>query len=760
MTLAVMLLAFCVVVIEWPLLSEGRIPDAQDAVIYFYPLSSLTGRLLSLGALPVWNIHQMSGMPLMGDPQGGWGSLTTMLSYMLLPLQGATLFTLVTQMLLGAVGTLLFLRSTGITVSGATLGAVAYGIGGTAFTAQSNLSGVGVRAWLPWLLFGADYAIRHSGRRRLVGWSVAAFAASQELSVWLGQGAYYAFLATAAYVAFLTLLGEPSEGRGMAARLRELLLHSAALSALSLLLSAWSLFPRLEFLFESNLRGGYGATEQQFVGGRQAGFWVSHLIAGGPYIGAVVAFLIAAALVPRPTRTQLYYVGMVALTYVASLKWMIDAAQDSPAMRRLFGLVPGLLSLHLHNPERINFLYLFFGAALAAVTLDRVLQVTGVRRLWILGTAIVLLLGLWAVSGPAWGAPRYNTFFLAFASILIVLGLTWSGRLPVRVASLTLVAVAAVELLYSGSVAAERSMSLGNPRAYYTHPTTQRTADLVESLRPRGRFFGYHPQVIASSDTGYRDIWGSRDARGLLLTTQATEYGLEDMQGYNPLHLAVYDRLLAVANGKQQHYRSAYVMPRALDSPLLDMLNARWVLAKGGVRLGSKYERVQYGSGPWLYENTHALPRVWVVHDALIHDDDEALRSIDRGEVDPRRMAVVSEPITGLRPRTSAEQVALEEHGQSRIVAKVTLSSPGLVVLGELDYPAWKVQVDGKPARSLRANGAIRAVQVPAGSHTIIWHYSSTPTTLGFVLSALTALALIAAFALWPRLTTRRRPTH
>ncbi|MDQ3930338.1 MAG: hypothetical protein M3328_14490, partial [Chloroflexota bacterium] len=120
----------------------------------------------------------MSGMALMGDPQASWGSIPTLLAYMFLPLNAATAATLVAQMALAALGTLLFLRSTGASYAASTLGALSYGIGGKIFASQGWLALIGRMAWLPWLFLGIDLASHRRGRLRLLGWVLFGFAAS------------------------------------------------------------------------------------------------------------------------------------------------------------------------------------------------------------------------------------------------------------------------------------------------------------------------------------------------------------------------------------------------------------------------------------------------------------------------------------------------------------------------------------------------------------------------------------------------------
>jgi hypothetical protein len=642
--------------------------------------------------------------------------------------------------------------------------AVAYALPAMGITpwinlAYGNLAYVGAAAWLPWLLLGADMAVRGRGRRVPAGWLVAGFAASQALSTWLGQGAYYCLAATAAYVVFLTLLGAPAAGRGFRARLGTLALHAAGLGACALALSAWSLFPRLEFLLVSNLRGGYGEGQQQLAGG--ASPWVFRLFFEWrvAYAGGVVVLLLLATALRRPTRERAFYLVMTGLAYAASTIHASEAAGSSPAARTAFGLVPGLLQLHTHQPERVLFVAIFFAAVLAGSGLDPLLRARGRSRLSLAAAGTVGLLTIWVFTQPP--VPGvYWLFALAAAVAALVVVLAWRGWMRPGVAGAALAVLACAEIAGSALSAFSgpnhRVLRLGDPVSEYAPLASPRHLRLLRASSGEARFFGYDARTVVI-ETGYRDLWEFPVTRELLVTTQATPLGLQDIQGYNPVHLTTYDRLLTVAGGRPQNYRSAYVLPAAADSPLLDMLGARHVLSTGPADLPSKYARVPGLERPVLYRNAAALPRAWIVHAARATDDTTALRLIDSGRVDPRATALLREPPPPLSRSVGPERLEIRTYEPDRIVAEARLSAPGLVVLGEMDYPAWRVRVDGAERPVLRANGALRAVRVEPGQHTIEWYYDSVPSRVGFVLSAAASVLLLGILVLWSRLRRNGR---
>jgi len=60
--------------------------------------------------------------------------------------------------------------------------------------------------------------------------------------------------------------------------------------------------------------------------------------------------------------------------------------------------------------------------------------------------------------------------------------------------------------------------------------------------------------------------------------------------------------------------------------------------------------------------------------------------------------------------------VTVKRYELQEVVIDVDTPGPGLVRLADQWYPDWKATVDGSPVEVLRADYALRAVPVPAGS--------------------------------------------
>ena len=73
-----------------------------------------------------------------------------------------------------------------------------------------------------------------------------------------------------------------------------------------------------------------------------------------------------------------------------------------------------------------------------------------------------------------------------------------------------------------------------------------------------------------------------------------------------------------------------------------------------------------------------------------------------------------------------------------------------MLFFSEIYYPAWKAYVDGKPAKFYRAFTSLRAVEVPAGTHTIVLRYESSAFAMGSMMTIITLmLVLVASVRLW-----------
>lgn len=91
-----------------------------------------------------------------------------------------------------------------------------------------------------------------------------------------------------------------------------------------------------------------------------------------------------------------------------------------------------------------------------------------------------------------------------------------------------------------------------------------------------------------------------------------------------------------------------------------------------------------------------------------------------------------------------ATQIELTEYRANSARIQAESPEPETVVMTDLFFPGWTVRIDGQPADGYRFEGMFRAVDVPAGQHTIEWSYHPASVRNGLWISGLSILTLLA----------------
>lgn len=698
------LIALVIVSAEWYTL-HGRTAIGLDAATFFYPMYSYLGERLRSGQIPAWNPYQYSGVPFAADPQSGWMYLPAMAVFAVLPLEIAARSYMLFHLLLAGFGAYALARVLGMRPPAGVVAALALSLNGFLFQRNTCCFAYPpVMGWLPVSILGAELAIRARGLwSRAAWWAVSGFAVSQILAVWLGQGGYYALLALGAYIAYRMLVSPPARW-SVRGRLGRLLMHGAGVLVFGFGLSMGGLLPRLEYNRLSTLAGGYSAGQTPVNGG-----WTLQQAAGlldtgnASYMGWSVLLLALAGL-PLARRRWLTPFWLLLALGTLTLAFR----QTTPLHSLLYLVLPGFQRLHPHNPERVLMVFYLAAGMLAAAAVQE------------LGRTKVRL-----------GLAEARRIVPLAAVLLVVLDLSAAGRAMVS-----------------------RELARGAPFGYVK-------VDFSSYYDPGGagrflmgqpgefRYFGYD---LAGLWRGvpYRHTFPDSRNGQLLVNNRGIMFGLQDIQGYNPIQLVRYAELMNSINGAAQEYRSLYVLDSGLGSPLLNLLNARYIVAPSSTPrnradlayLRRRYPVVAYRGKADVLENRDALPRAWIVHSARRAPYGEALRLLDTGAVDPRSTVLLEEPPPGLAPAAGgAEAGTVLEYSPERVRLRAEAASDGMLVTSDIYYPAWKAYIDGRPAKVYAANHAFRAVAVPAGTHTVEFRYESGSLTLGIVLSALFALA-------------------
>ena len=205
-------------------------------------------------------------------------------------------------------------------------------------------------------------------------------------------------------------------------------------------------------------------------------------------------------------------------------------------------------------------------------------------------------------------------------------------------------------------------------------------------------------------------------------------FGLESVGGYHAAKLKDYDTFLSKTGN-------------AAAIPILQMLNVKYLISPQKINHPSlklvKEGKMRSTRGEMpvaVFELENSLPRVWFVREAQSVPYDTIWEKIIQPDFDPRKTAYIS------------EQIDISENSMAtitqfdRTVHRFTISTESegnqFLVLSEVYYPLrWKATIDGTPLETIKVNGIIRGVEVPAGAHTIEFKYDQTSFNIGVTIS-------------------------
>ena len=150
-------------------------------------------------------------------------------------------------------------------------------------------------------------------------------------------------------------------------------------------------------------------------------------------------------------------------------------------------------------------------------------------------------------------------------------------------------------------------------------------------------------------------------------------------------------------------------------------------------------------------ENSAAMGNAWFATD--IHWAANANEELDAlSKVNLRTTAVVAKADFGFLKAGGEGTVKLTSYEADEAKYEVESEKGGLVIFSEVYYPGWTATIDGQPAEVGRANYVLRAVNVPAGKHEVVFTFKpqtvNTTETIAYVALGVLVLLIVVAVIL------------
>jgi O-antigen/teichoic acid export membrane protein len=233
-------------------------------------------------------------------------------------------------------------------------------------------------------------------------------------------------------------------------------------------------------------------------------------------------------------------------------------------------------------------------------------------------------------------------------------------------------------------------------------------------------------------------------------------YGLQDVRGYDSIILKQYADYMGVIedqNETQFNRIQPVTTYGGLDSPMLDLLNVKYVLTDPDVTIDSPKYKLVYDAEVKVYENLGVMPRAFTMPTGCEVIDRDPLSAMKK--VDPRTKVIV-EASTQIRsaPDCPVQAATITAYGLNDVTVQARVAQPSWLVLADTYFTGWQafdVQVDGteKEIPITRAYGNFRAVQLDAGEHTIHFKYSPMSFKLGLFISFMAWMIVVFLLAIW-----------
>jgi hypothetical protein len=716
--------------------------------------AEIFNRKLKEGGLEDWSPYFYNGVPATSiAAQQGISGRTYPLKLLLHRLFSTPVahdLTLFLHVLLMGLTMYLFLREVGAGMEGALFGSVAYMFNGCAMVWLEFETVVAAYAFFPLALFCME---RFRSPRRWF-WAFAAAAVAGVMAL-MGHIQYYIYtwLLLGAY--FLLLLLRSPEGGGRRPFL-PLLGCFAVMGVGAGLVAALDLVPIAELVGQSS-RIGRQFTFRSFfdtMGEVHLRYWVTLLFPdyfGSPplrfnvipmlptqeymnyceltlYAGIPTLFaFLGLAASPRTAHGRFFLVSTVLVALMLG---------GTVAYYPFFALVPGMDKM---NPTRLIFLFNLVFAAGAGLGIANLRTLTARGRWVFLGLALALqgltlflafgsaspgliawfnaehlrgmfagvagaLANLRALSSPVIQRP----LLLSLAAAALFTGLAFAGR---RRRVWGLLISLAVVLLAWDLITFGRSYNTVVPREYLYARTPG-----IEFLQRQPKPF----RVVQHGGAGFG-------------VNTLGPFGIEEVGGYSSFYPRAMNRLASYIEYGDLSFRGRlmdrWVTFGNLESPLFDLMDARFFLVPPGYPLNRPGAVPVYRGEMDIYRNDAALPRAWVVHSfAAGVEENQAIAMLATRQLDPARVVLLdSPPSPSFRSRADippgSSRVAVERYTDSAMLLAADLEAEGILVVANSFYPGWEARVDGRPAPILRANLNFQAVLVPQGRHTVEFRY-------------------------------------
>lgn len=263
----------------------------------------------------------------------------------------------------------------------------------------------------------------------------------------------------------------------------------------------------------------------------------------------------------------------------------------------------------------------------------------------------------------------------------------------------------------------------------------------VESRRLKDPFpmTAIDKYILQDPDPNYRVF---NIASGNPFNDSQTSYYHKSVGGYHAAKLTRYQDLI-------DHQLSK------MSEPVLNMLNTKYFIVP------TQDGRVT------VEQNPNALGNAWFVEEVQwVENADAEMAALDT--FDPSHTAIIDKQFAHLindndTIASQGDTIGLTSYKPNELRYTSHSAHNRVAVFSEIYFPwGWIVTIDGKEVKEARANYVLRALDIPAGDHEIVFRYDpkSIATTEGIAFAAIGGIFLLLLIAIARSIVTSKKATQ
>ncbi len=654
--------------------------------------------LQAWGQIPLWNSMIFSGMPFAADPLSGLCYPPNWL-VTVMPIQLAFNILFWFHLAWAGWGLYRWMKELGLGTAGAFVAGLAW-CGTSKWFAHiglGHLTFVCAVSWTPWALqlLGRTLHVSEHGWKKWLRWAGL-------------TGAVFgvSFLADPRWIVPFCLLSlaytihhmiqarsEGSNKNEIISALRPVLASGAVSAIIAVGMAAALMLPMIELVMHSSraMLTSQDMTTMSMPFSHLVGIlfpffdqpeWLA-------YAGLVVLQLAIVAVIAGRLNARFWF-GVVLVS------WLLALGDHFPLYRILTAIMPGMKFLRI--PPRFIFLASFGLAVLAGIGLEQLMRVKWRGRdlslirlssLALCALVVSIGVGVWSITQEGLVA-LIGVGLLAVVTFLLIQISTRRPMRPRLYLVLWVLLIAIDSSLISGQVLELQSMD---------EKLTERYEVIAAAMGASLQNRVFSPSYSIPQQT-------------------AAGYNVELADGVNPLQLQRYKTFLASAAGFSAGEYSVSLPPFPdgepgkareldLDAEKLGLLNVAAIVSDFPIEA----EHIlldKVVDGVYIYRNEKLMPRAWMFNG----DIDADVSEIEFSSWTPNKIELI-------------------------------VQGPGRLILSEVDYPGWQVDIDENAVKLQLAYDLLRSVEIPDGQHSVCFSYNPLSVRLGVVLSMLTFLSVL-----------------